>query len=163
MPPRTPNSASAWARSSHGSWWVSVAVGGDDGSEAVEPAEVVRALHGRTLTAARGGVGAQLDDVAVGVADVQPPPDAAGAEHLEGTTDDVEAAARGELVEVGVLDLQGDVIDVLAAALELEQVEDRALGDAHRDERRLAALPLLETDRLQPEQVATTPASARRR
>ena len=46
------------------------------------------------------------------------------------------------------------MVDVLAAALAGEQVDDRRRRDAHRDERDLAAPPLLEAHRLQAEQVA---------
>src|ERR1700730_17463899 len=97
---------------------------------------------------------AQLDDVAVGVAHVQSPalplraPDARWAGH------DVEPTRRFERVEVLGLDHHADVIDVLARAIGLEQVDDRRGVDADRRKEDLAPAPLLDALGPQAELVA---------
>src|SRR4051812_32003156 len=58
----------------------------------------------------------QLDAVAVGVEDVEAASGALGTGQVVGTGVDVEATVRRQLVEVGVLEQDGDVVDVHARA-----------------------------------------------
>src|SRR5689334_15885133 len=82
-------------------------------------------------------VGAELDEVAGGVTDVEATAVAARAEEVGGAHLDGVATRRGELVQVDALDDEGDVVDVLARAVALEEIDDRVLVDAQRDERHL--------------------------
>src|SRR5215217_8976646 len=98
-------------------------------------------------------VGAQLDDVAVGVAHVEAATLAPRPEEVERPAHDVERPRHCQLVEVDVGHVDGHVVDVLTGALAHEQVEDRAVVDADRDERDLAASPLVQSHGLEAEQL----------
>src|SRR4051794_8415318 len=70
-------------------------------------------------------VGAELDEVAGGVTDVDAAPGAARTEQVGRAHDDLEAAGRCELVEVDAVDDEGDVVDVLTGPVAGEHVDER--------------------------------------
>ena len=67
-----------------------------------------------------------------------------GTEEVGWTHLDLERACRSEVVEVGVLDREGDVVDVRAASLAGDDVDEEGRTDADRDERDLTATPFVE-------------------
>ena len=65
-----------------------------------------------------------------------------------------ETTRGDQLVEVDLVDHQGDVVDVGAVDHAELEIDDRVGGDSHRHERGFAPPPLLEPDHVKTEQVA---------
>jgi len=86
----------------------------------------------------------QLDDVVVGISDVQRGAFALSAEALDWALDHIEPAAVAERLQVRRFDHETEVIGVLTAARCVEQVDDRHVVHAHRREWHLISLPLLD-------------------
>src|SRR5258706_6613268 len=101
-----------------------------------------------------GSVGAEFDEVAGGIADVDAATVASRPEEVSGPHDDVEAAGGGELVEVDAVDDERNVVHVLARALAGKDIDKRGRTHAERDEEHFFAAPLVEALRLEAEFVA---------
>ena len=94
---------------------------------------------------------AELDRVAVGVAHVERGALPPRSEARPGSVDHLEAPRRGQLVEVDRVDHQAEVVDVVPAGLDLQQVDDGVVAHPHRREEDLPRTPLVDALRFEAE------------
>jgi hypothetical protein len=102
---------------------------------------------GRHVTSRSRNVRPQLDDVALGITDVQAHAGAPRAEQRPRAVHDVELPLTrpGHELVGGHLHVQRDMGDILAGGLAGNQIDQRCRRQPHRGERDLSRLPLLDT------------------
>src|ERR671937_808106 len=113
-------------------------------------ASAVRRRRGYS-TRSRSLIDAQLDGVAVGVADVDAAALPLRAEEARGTADDVEAGGGHQRFEIGRRDHETHVVHVLSGTGRRKQIDDRRLVDSDRCERDLTAPPFVDAHAVEAE------------
>ena len=96
---------------------------------------------------------AQFDHGAVGIADIQRVPVAARAEPAVRTPDHIEFAGSSNDGQVGRFDDEAEVVETAVDRFAGHEVDDRGLVDADRRKGHVAALPLVDPQGFETEEI----------